>query len=122
MKFFGLGMPELIIILVVVLLIFGPKNLPKLGSALGKSVKGLRSGMKEAKDEAQAANTTKPAEIESAQTAAAAPASDAANGASAVATPASVKVPVKKVVVKKAPEQPAPAQQDAAGEAASEEK
>lgn len=122
MKFFGLGMPELIIILVVVLLIFGPKNLPKLGSALGKSVKGLRSGMKEAKDEAQAADTTKPAEIESAQTAAAAPASDAANGASAVATPASVKVPVKKVVVKKATEQPAPAQQDAAGEAASEEK
>lgn len=123
MKFFGLGMPELIIILVVVLLIFGPKNLPKLGSALGKSVKGLRSGMKEAKDEAQAADTTKPAEIESAQTAAAAPASDAASVApAAVATPASVKAPVKKVVVKKALEQPAPAQQDAAGEAASEEK
>ena len=45
MKLGGLGVPELLIILVVVLLIFGPKNLPKLGSALGKTVKGLRDGM-----------------------------------------------------------------------------
>ena len=48
MKFLGLGVPELVIILVVILLIFGPKNLPKLGSAVGKTVKNLRSGMKEA--------------------------------------------------------------------------
>ena len=34
-----LGMPEIIIILVVVLLIFGPKNLPKLGKAIGASLK-----------------------------------------------------------------------------------
>ncbi len=45
MKFLGMGVPELLIILVVILLIFGPKNLPKLGSAIGKSVKGLREGM-----------------------------------------------------------------------------
>lgn len=45
MKIFGMGMPELIIILCVVLLIFGPKNLPKLGSALGKTVKSLRDGL-----------------------------------------------------------------------------
>ena len=38
-------MPELVIILVVVLLIFGPKNLPKLGASLGKTVKSLREGM-----------------------------------------------------------------------------
>ena len=38
MKLFGLGVPELVIILLVVLLIFGPKQLPKLGSAIGKSV------------------------------------------------------------------------------------
>ena len=36
---------ELVIILVVVLLIFGPKNLPKLGASLGKTVKSLREGM-----------------------------------------------------------------------------
>ena len=40
-----MGMPELLIILAVILLIFGPKNLPKLGSALGKTVKNLRDGM-----------------------------------------------------------------------------
>ena len=45
MKFGGIGVPELIIILLVALLIFGPKNLPKLGSALGKTVKNLRDGM-----------------------------------------------------------------------------
>ncbi|MDR0347325.1 MAG: twin-arginine translocase TatA/TatE family subunit [Coriobacteriales bacterium] len=43
--FFGMGVPELIIILGIALLIFGPKNLPKLGSALGKTVKGVRDGL-----------------------------------------------------------------------------
>ena len=55
MKFFVLGVPELLIILAVVLLIFGPKNLPKLGSALGKTVKGLKEGMGAGKKEATAA-------------------------------------------------------------------
>ena len=41
----GIGMPELLIILVVILIIFGPKNLPKLGSALGRTVKGVREGL-----------------------------------------------------------------------------
>ena len=56
MKFLGMGVPELLIILVVILLIFGPKNLPKLGSALGKTVKNLREGMgdsKKAEEEAK---------------------------------------------------------------------
>ncbi len=55
MKILGMGVPELLIILVVVLLIFGPKNLPKLGSALGKTVKGLREGMGAGKKEASEA-------------------------------------------------------------------
>ena len=45
MKILGMGMPELLIILGVILLIFGPKNLPKLGSALGSTVKNLREGL-----------------------------------------------------------------------------
>lgn len=41
----NLGPLEIIVILVVALLIFGPKNLPKLGSAMGKTVKSIREGM-----------------------------------------------------------------------------
>jgi len=41
----GMGIPELLLILVVVLVIFGPKNLPKLGKSLGKTVKNIREGM-----------------------------------------------------------------------------
>ena len=49
----SLGPLEIIVILVVALLIFGPKNLPKLGSALGKTVKNVREGMEgdEGKDD-----------------------------------------------------------------------
>lgn len=50
MKLGGIGVPELLIILAVILLIFGPKNLPKLGSALGKTVKNLREGMGEGEE------------------------------------------------------------------------
>ena len=53
MKILGMGVPELVIILIVALLIFGPKNLPKLGSALGKTVKNLREGMGSAEQEAE---------------------------------------------------------------------
>ena len=45
MKILGMGMPELLIILAVILLIFWPKNLPKLGGAIGKTVKNLREGI-----------------------------------------------------------------------------
>lgn len=41
----GLGAPEMAVILIVVLVIFGPKNLPKLGSAIGKTVRSVREGM-----------------------------------------------------------------------------
>ena len=47
----GLGIPELLIILVVILVIFGPKNLPKIGSALGKTVKNVREGMEGGKED-----------------------------------------------------------------------
>lgn len=44
-KILGMGIPELVIILAVILLIFGPKNLPKLGASIGKTVKSLREGL-----------------------------------------------------------------------------
>lgn len=40
---FGFGMPELIVIGVVVLLVFGPGKLPQIGSALGGAIKSFRS-------------------------------------------------------------------------------
>ena len=43
--FLGMGAPELIVILLVALVLFGPKNLPKLGTALGQTVKSVREGM-----------------------------------------------------------------------------
>lgn len=44
---FGLHLPELIIVLVVALLVFGPKKLPEMGSAIGKSIKEFKKGMNE---------------------------------------------------------------------------
>lgn len=43
----NLGPMEILVILIVALLIFGPKNLPKLGSALGETVRNVREGMEE---------------------------------------------------------------------------
>ena len=39
---FGIGVPELIIILVVALVIFGPGKLPEIGSALGKGIRDFK--------------------------------------------------------------------------------
>ena len=44
---FGTHIPELVIILVIALLIFGPKKLPEMGSSIGKSIKEFRKGMNE---------------------------------------------------------------------------
>ena len=40
-----LGMQELIVVLIIVVIIFGPKQLPKLGRMFGKTVKGFKSGI-----------------------------------------------------------------------------
>ncbi|NJN74208.1 MAG: twin-arginine translocase TatA/TatE family subunit [Limnothrix sp. RL_2_0] len=39
---FGLGWPEVLIILGVFVLIFGPKKIPEVGSALGKTLRGFK--------------------------------------------------------------------------------
>ena len=47
----GLGWPELAIILIVALLIFGPKKIPELGSSLGKTLRGFKEGVNNPKYE-----------------------------------------------------------------------
>ena len=51
----GIGAPELVVILIIVLVLFGPKRLPQLGSSLGKTVKNIREGMEseDAEDDAE---------------------------------------------------------------------
>ena len=70
---FGFHAPELIIILVVALLIFGPKRLPEMGSSIGKSIKEFRKGMseltspKEEKEADRLPDTDKLADVEAIQ-------------------------------------------------------
>jgi len=45
MRIFGLGPLELAIILGIILLLFGPKQLPKLGKTIGQTMKSLREGV-----------------------------------------------------------------------------
>jgi sec-independent protein translocase protein TatA len=47
---FGFGMPELIIILVIVMVVFGAGRLPEIGNALGKSIRNFKKAT-EGKDE-----------------------------------------------------------------------
>jgi sec-independent protein translocase protein TatA len=47
---FGFGMPELIIILVIVLVVFGAGRLPEIGAALGKSIRNFKKAT-DGKDE-----------------------------------------------------------------------
>lgn len=48
---FGLGMPEVLLIALVVLLLFGGKKIPELMKGLGKGVKSFKDGMNEMTDE-----------------------------------------------------------------------
>ncbi|MEG3895630.1 MULTISPECIES: twin-arginine translocase TatA/TatE family subunit [unclassified Microcoleus] len=49
---FGLGLPEMGIVAVVAILIFGPKKIPELGNALGKTLRSFKDGIGQSDDEA----------------------------------------------------------------------
>lgn len=54
-----IGTPELLIILLIVLLLFGAKKLPELSKSIGQSVKELRGGISGETDEKKETTTTK---------------------------------------------------------------
>lgn len=47
MNIFGVGLPEMVVIFVLALLIFGPKKLPEIGRSLGKTLRGFQEASKE---------------------------------------------------------------------------
>lgn len=47
---FGLGWPEVGVIALAAILIFGPKKIPEIGSALGKTLRGFKEELKEPED------------------------------------------------------------------------
>ena len=51
----GIGFPELMIILVIIMIIFGAGKLPEIGSAFGRSIKNFKSSMKEAQEDDETA-------------------------------------------------------------------
>ncbi|GMQ83469.1 MAG: hypothetical protein BMS9Abin06_0203 [Gammaproteobacteria bacterium] len=66
---FGLGFPELLIILVIILVIFGAGKLPQVGEALGKGLNKFRTAMDDKAEKSEAINaaaseTSKPSENE----------------------------------------------------------
>ena len=44
---FGIGFPELLVILVICLVIFGPGKLPEIGAALGKGIRDFQRALKQ---------------------------------------------------------------------------
>ncbi len=47
MNIFGIGLPEMAVILVLALLIFGPKKLPEIGRSMGKAIRGFQEASRE---------------------------------------------------------------------------
>ena len=54
---FGIGVPELIVIMVIALIIFGPGKLPEIGSALGKGIRDFKKAFDAADDEVKKVET-----------------------------------------------------------------
>ncbi len=51
MNVFGIGLPEMIVIFVIALLVFGPKKLPEIGKSLGKTIRSFQDASKEFQEE-----------------------------------------------------------------------
>jgi sec-independent protein translocase protein TatA len=51
MNVFGIGLPEMMLIMVIALLVFGPKKLPEIGRSMGKAIRGFQDASKEFENE-----------------------------------------------------------------------
>ncbi|MBF2029390.1 MAG: TatA/E family twin arginine-targeting protein translocase [Oscillatoriales cyanobacterium C42_A2020_001] len=51
MNIFGIGLPEMALIFIIALLVFGPKKLPEIGRSLGKAIRGFQDASKEFENE-----------------------------------------------------------------------
>lgn len=51
MNVFGIGLPEMALIMVIALLVFGPKKLPEIGRSMGKAIRGFQDASKEFENE-----------------------------------------------------------------------
>lgn len=51
MNIFGIGLPEMGLILLIALLVFGPKKLPEIGRSLGKALRGFQEASREFESE-----------------------------------------------------------------------
>lgn len=51
---FGIGMPELIIILIIILIIFGAGKLPEIGSGIGKGIRNFKKATRDQPEEISA--------------------------------------------------------------------
>jgi sec-independent protein translocase protein TatA len=60
---FGISLPELLILLVVLLLVFGAKRLPEMGKSLGKGMREFKDAVTGMDDEPDSATSTAPAEL-----------------------------------------------------------
>jgi sec-independent protein translocase protein TatA len=58
MPFSQLGFTELLVILMIVLLVFGAKRLPEMGSALGKGIREFKKSIKEVQESVEGGGTT----------------------------------------------------------------